>query len=141
MDHPVSARSSRGCGTGRLLTHLLHHFLFHFLRRGVQPCACPPSNVSLWAHYRPATIAPKHVQYLALGCCCETHSLGYHSVHVLHVEKYTSRRSANGLSAALTKRGIFWPQHQSRAAKCQLSVNRFAIGPFTMPRLVKPKAF
>jgi hypothetical protein len=32
-DHQVSARSSRGCRTGRLLPHLLRHFLFHFLQR------------------------------------------------------------------------------------------------------------
>ena len=85
-------------------------------------------RASLWAHYCSATIAPKHVHYLALGRCSETHSLGDYFVDVFHLEKQARWRSANGLSDALTQRGVFRSQHQSRATQRQLRMGRLAIG-------------
>src|SRR5260370_5193704 len=127
-DHQVSRRSSRGCRTGRLLPHLRRHFLFHFLQRRFSLVRAHHPRVSLWVYYRSATIATKHVHYLALGCGSETHSLGDYFVDVFHVEKQARWRSANGLSAALTQRGVFRSQHQSRATQRQLRMDRLAIG-------------
>jgi len=58
--------SRDGCGTGRLLSHLLGHFPFHFLcRRFSLVCAYHPS-VSIGVDYA-ATIAPKHESLLIKG--------------------------------------------------------------------------
>src|SRR5216683_2560818 len=127
-DHQVGARSSRGCRTGRLLPHLLLHFLFHFLQGRFSLVRAHHPRVSLWVYYCSATIAPKHVHYLALGYCSETHSLSDYFVDVFHVEKQARWRSANGLSAALTQRGVFRSQHQSRATQRQLRMDGLAIG-------------
>src|ERR1017187_10454754 len=85
-DHQASAVQAAVAPAG-CRTHLLHHFLFHFLRSGFSLVRGHHPSVSIWVHYCPATIAPKHVHYLALGCGCETDSLGDHFIHVLHVEK------------------------------------------------------
>ena len=47
---------------------------------------------------------------------------------VFHVEKQARWRSANGLSDALTQRGVFRSQHQSRAKQRQLRMDGLAIG-------------
>src|ERR1039458_5633028 len=78
--------SRRACGTRRLLAHLLHHFLFHFLRRGFSLVRAHHPHVSIWIDHHPATIAPKHVHYRALGCRSETDCLRDHFVSVFHEE-------------------------------------------------------
>src|ERR1700730_11057997 len=126
--HQVNGGLSRGCCTGRPLPHLLHHFLFHFLRRGFSLLRTHHPRVSFPVHYCPATIAPKHVCYLALGGCSETRSLGNHFVHVFHVEKQARWRGADGLGAALTQPRILRSQHQSCATQRQLRMHGLAVG-------------
>ena len=96
-------------------------------------------RVSLWVHYCSATIAPKHVHYLALGCCSETHSLGDYFVDVFHVEKQARWRSANGLSDALTSAGFSGPSIKVVPRNVNSAWMGLPSGPFMMPRLEKPR--
>src|SRR5207253_11049373 len=77
---------------------------------------------------RSAAITPKHIHHRTLTGGAEFGRFVDDLVHVFYIDEEAGRRSAYALRAPLSHRIILGAKHQSRAAKCEFSMNRFSIG-------------